>query len=234
MVAVAIGGAAVVGAGASVYAGSKAAKAQKKAAKLAAQTSQNQADQNRADLAPYRMTGYGALSKLAALSGVQQYDAEGKPVGTGAYDDGGFTASPGYQFRRDEGLKAVDRANAARGLLNSGGADKARMRYADGLASSEFDAYTSRLAQLAGMGQGATNTTVSSGTTAAGQIGAAQTAAGNATAAGYANLGSSFNSGVNNLASAYLYSQSPIFKSPAGAPSTTSSGYNYGSLAGMS
>lgn len=244
--AVAIAGAAVVGAGASIYAGNKAAKAQKAAANAAAESSaagleeqRRQYDTTRADYAPYREVGYGALDKLAGMYGVGRVDANGKPTGaagsaTPGYSDGGFTASPGYGFRRDEGLKAIDRSNAARGILNSGGADKARMRYADGLASSEFDAYNSRLMALAGVGQSATGSTAQAGanfgnaaTTAAGQIGAAQTAAGNATAAGYANVGSSINSGINNLAASYLYSKSPGFGAPP-----TGTGYGTGPQGG--
>lgn len=203
---VAIAGAAVVGAGASIISGNKAAKATAHAADTAAATSQAQYDQTRADYAPYREVGYGALNKLAGLSGVQQTDAAGNPTGDGGYSDGGFTASPGYQFRREQGLQAIDRANSARGVLNSGGADKARMRYADGVAASEYDAYAGRLAQLAGVGQSATGSTAAAGATAAGQIASAQLAGGNAAALAAANTGASINKGVQNLASAYLYS----------------------------
>lgn len=173
-----------------------------------------QYDQTREDYTPNREVGYGALRKLAGLSGVQQVDNAGNPIGDGGYSDGGFTTSPGYQFRRSEGLRAIDRGNASRGLLNSGGADKARMRYGDGLAASEYDSYVGRLAQLAGVGQAATGSTAAAGaqvanaaTTSAGQIGAAQLAAGNAAAGNAANIGASINKGVTNLASIYLSSQ---------------------------
>lgn len=224
--AVAIAGAAVVGAGATIYAGSKAAKAQKKAAALASTTARETNDANlaenarqydttRADYAPYREVGYGALDKLAGISGVTRSD------GSTGYNDGGFTTSPGYAFRRDEGLKAIDRSRAARGLLNSGGADKARMRYADGLASSEYDAYAGRLAQLAGVGASATGATAAAGAgtaaanqnsrnTASGTIANAQMAAGNATASSYALTGAAINKGLSGLASSYAnYQQRP-------------------------
>jgi hypothetical protein len=63
--------------------------------------------------------------------------------------------SPGYQFRLSEGLKAVDTGAAGRGAFASGARDKARMRYAQGLASNEYQNAFSRQAQLAGMGFGA-------------------------------------------------------------------------------
>lgn len=76
-VAIAIGGAALIGAGASIIGGNKAANAQKDAANQATALQQDQNaearrqyDQNRTDLAPYRAVGTGALGKLSNLMGV--------------------------------------------------------------------------------------------------------------------------------------------------------------------
>jgi hypothetical protein len=317
MVAVAIGGAALIGGAATVAAGNKAASAQKEGARLSSETERYFYDTTRADQAPFREVGLGALNRLAQMYGVApagtttsntlptaagvtggtfappainqtmqpipnpdysdqaaldyfmaqvgpkrtqtinnyfsrnpgltaaeklnyalpyaskqeqglwaNYTAQNpktiqRPAPTssvaapglpafgaeapgGGVDDG-FHASPGYAFRRSEGLKAIERSSAARGLLNSGAADKARMRYADGLASSEYDTYANRLAALAGVGQTATNATQQAGAQAAQGISQAQMAAGNARASSYANTGSAINSGVNNLASLYLY-----------------------------
>lgn len=205
MVAVAIGAAAVVGAGASVVSGNKAANAQTKAADQSIAEQQREYDQSRADLAPYRDAGGAALSKLSAAYGLgapAATDATGAPA---AY--GGFETSPGYEFRRDEGLKAIDRGAAARGLLGSGAAVKAEERFADNTASSEFGDWWNRLAGVAGVGQAATNTTVAAGQNTANNISSAYTNAGNARASSYANTGAAINNGVNNIASAYLYGQ---------------------------
>jgi hypothetical protein len=218
----AIAGAAVVGGATSLAAGAKAAKAAKQGNKLAAATAdaqiaeeRRQYDLDRADWAPYRETGYQALDKLSGMYGLKS--------GTSALGYTGnsdFTASPGYEFRREEGLRGIDRGLAARGLLNSGGADKARMRYADGLASSEYDTYANRLAALAGVGQSATAATSAAGQAATSGIGDARTQignaavnAGNARASSFANTGSAINGTVNNLASLYLYNQNGGFKS---------------------
>lgn len=227
--AVAIAGAAVVGGVSSAVAGSKAAKAQKNAAQTAAAASERstqlqidearrQYDLTRSDYAPYRETGYKALDTLAGLYGV----GPNKIDPTAALE-----ATPGYQFQRDQGLSAIDRANAARGALNSGGADKARIRYASGLAASNYDSYANRLAALAGVGQSATGSTAAAGqnasnaiTSAYGTNGANQanaaTAAGNATASSYANIGNAVNGTVSNLASLYLYNQGGGFNPAAG------------------
>lgn len=202
----------VVGAGSSIIAGNKAAKATKNAAKQASDTERYMYDTTRADYAPYREVGYGALGKLAGMTGVQRTNADGTPVaggvagamGLGYANDGGFTASPGYQFRMDEGQKAIERSAASRGLLKSGASLKALTRFAQGTASDEFNNYANRLAALAGVGQSATGSTAAAGSAAANAISQNQIAAGNARASSYANTGAAINNGVTNLASAYL------------------------------
>jgi hypothetical protein len=180
-----------------------------------------ESDQTRADYAPWRTAGASAVTALTNAYGLNGSTNPG-PVGTeqgqpvsGAY--GGFFTSPGYQFRRDEGLKAIDRGAAARGALTGSGATiKAEQRYGDGLAASEYDAYTSRLAQLAGLGQSATAGTAAAGSTAAGNISSALINSGNARASSYTNTASAINSGLNNVMSAYL--MQGMMKPPASRP----------------
>jgi hypothetical protein len=77
-----------------------------------------------------------------------------------------FQADPGYQFRMSEGMKALERSAAARGLLQSGGTLKGIQQYGQNLASSEYEnAFSRYLTQrearmdpyryLTGMGQAA-------------------------------------------------------------------------------
>lgn len=243
-VAAAIAGAAVIGGVTSTIAGNKAAKASQKGAELSAETERYMYDTTRADQAPYREVGSGALYKLADMYGVprptgapandratQQPNLPassgvlaggfrgignvlGQPTNipaqparemTPGYD--GWQASPGYEFRRDEGMKAMERAASSRGLLGSTATKKALGRYADGLASSEYENYANRLASLAGVGQTATQATSQAGQAAANGMSQAFTNAGNAKASAYANTGSAINSGINNALSGYLYTQ---------------------------
>ena len=199
--AVILAGAAVAGAGISAVAGSKAAKAQKQAALSGIEEQRRQYDQTRADFAPYRAAGTGALDMLSRAYG----------IGGQAPDMTAFQASPGYQFRYNEGLRAIDRGAAARGLLHSGAGVKAEQRFGEGLASNEFGDWWNRLAGVAGVGQSAAGTTAQAGANAANNITNAYTQAGNARASSYANIGSAANSGINNALSAYLYSQSGGF-----------------------
>lgn len=190
-----MGGSAILGAGSQIISGNKAAKAQKQAAAQSIAEQQRQYDTTRADYAPYRAAGTGALNMLSRAYGI-----DGQ-----APDMTAFQASPGYQFRYDQGLQAIDRGAAARGLLHSGAGVKAEQRFGEGLAANEFGDWWNRLAGVAGVGQQATNSVTQAGQNSANNISNAYTQAGNARASSYANTGSAINSGINNSLSAYLY-----------------------------
>jgi len=96
-----------------------------------------------------------------------------------------FYKSPGYQFRQDEGRKAIEKSAASKGLLRSGGTLKALERHSQGVASEEYNNYTARLMQLATGGASATVQTGQFGAAQAGQAGNAAMAAGDARASGY-------------------------------------------------
>jgi hypothetical protein len=63
-----------------------------------------------------------------------------------------YRNSTGYDFRFNEGQRALNNGLAVRGASNSGAADKARIRYGQGIASSEFDNYYNRVAGQQGVG----------------------------------------------------------------------------------
>lgn len=207
MVAVAVIGASVVGAGASVLSGNAAAKAQTKAADQQVAEYKREYDTTRADFAPWRTTGVAALGQLSNLYGL------GSPTGTagGATPTsssapyGGFFTSPGYQFRVDEGNKAIQRSAAARGILGSGATLKAMDRFTQDTASAEYDKYVSGLMQLSGFGQSAAGSTAAAGATTASGIAGAYGAAGNARASSYLNTGNAINGTLQNVAGIYAY-----------------------------
>lgn len=64
-----------------------------------------------------------------------------------------FIESPGFQFRLQEGQKALDRSAASRGQLLSGQQIKASQDFGQNLASAEFNSFVDRLASFAGLGQ---------------------------------------------------------------------------------
>src|SRR5262245_46474716 len=127
MVAVAIGGSAIIGAGASIIGGNSAAHAQEHASEASIAEQRREYDLERSDYAPWRAAGASAVGRLQQAYGLAPSD---QPYG-------GFFTSPGYNFRLSEGLKAIDRGAAARGILGSGATTRAEQRYGEGLAASE-------------------------------------------------------------------------------------------------
>lgn len=134
-VGAAIAGSAIVGAGSSYLSSKaqaksadKAAKAQSESADASLALQKELADQQREDFAPWRNIGETALEKLSA--GVFNGDFE-----VGQVD---VTKDPGYQFRMDQGIEALDKSASARGRLLSGAQQKGVTDYAQGVASNEY------------------------------------------------------------------------------------------------
>lgn len=199
-VAAAIVGSSILSSVMGASAGKKASQAQLRAAEMDIAERRRQFDLSRSDMAPWLQTGGGALQALARLYGLEP-PAEGQ----GRYD--GFFTSPGYEFRRDEGIRSIERSAASRGLLRSGAAVKAIERFAEGNAASEYQAFADRLAQMAGFGQNAASSNAAVGQNTAQGIGQAYRDMGNARASSYVNTANAVNSGVNNMLTAYLYSR---------------------------
>ena len=222
MVAAALLASTVVSAGASIYAGNKAASAQKDATRLASNSELEMYYQNRDDMSPYREVGNSALGRLAQLYGLDvpkqnrvigagQLLTESKAAtmakqnqtDTAANDSGGpdfssFYESPDYQFAYDQGNRAVNQMLASRGLQNSGAEQKALTKFGQGLASQQYGNYVNRLASMAGIGQTATTQTANMGANVASNVASNQRAAGDARASSYLNTGAAVSNAANN------------------------------------
>jgi hypothetical protein len=135
----------------------------------------------------------------------------------GAPDMSVFTASPDYQFKRDEGMRGIEGSFAAGGMGQSGNALKALAEFNSNLASGEFGNWWNRQAGLAGVGQAATNATASFGAEHAANAGQNAMYAGNARASGIIGQQNAINNGVNQLAGAYGYYSPQWGKPRAGA-----------------
>lgn len=132
----AILGAAAIGAAGSAISGivgsNKAAKAQKDAAKSAERAQQNALAAQTALAKPYVEAGKTALAEYQKMAPYQSFGMQQ------------FQADPGYGFRMSEGMKALERSAAARGLLQSGGTLKDITRFGQNLASQEYENAFSR------------------------------------------------------------------------------------------
>ncbi len=175
-------GAAVIGSAAS----SKASKAQERANRESIASQERMFEKQVELQEPFRKVGVNALPELVEAS---KYDP---------FTRAKFKADPGYAFRLEEGLKALDRSAASRGGLLSGATLKGAQRYGQDLGSQEYTNAFNRyqienaarlnpLQSLTGMGMTSANTL----TNAAGQFGQnmAESAMtqGNIRASGYMN-----------------------------------------------
>ncbi len=232
--ALVLGGAALAGTAASMYASDRAAGAQRRAARDAAAL-QQQAYARQEDLQePFRQGGMAAQNRLMTLLGLQlpegaeyvpglEVDPRSREFGKYARDFSmkDFEADPGYGFRMSEGMKALERSAAARGGLLSGATLKGITRFGQDTASAEylnaFNRYqTNRANQLnplqSLMGAGQTSANTLSG--AMGQAGQrmsnAMLAGGAARASGYTGMANAVTSGLSTGAN--LYMQYPLYR----------------------
>ena len=150
-VATAVVGSAVIGRAASIYTSSKAAQAQVQAAQAAgasqvqaaqigAQAYTNLAQQALGYIKPYtelgNVAGQQLESRLGELTSTN-YNLPTAPTGNMTQAD--LEATPGYQFTREQGLKAVQNSAAARGLGVSGAALKGAAAFATGLSDQTYN-----------------------------------------------------------------------------------------------
>ena len=227
MIAAAVVGSSLIGSSASKKAASTQADAANRAADLQMQQFERQVELQE----PWRQAGITALNKLTPLA------TEYTPFGMDQ-----FQQDPGYAFRMQEGMKALDRSAAARGGLLSGSTLKGAQRYGQDLASQEYmnafnryqaerNARLNPLQSLAGVGQTATNQIGQAGQTMASNVGQALGAAAQARASGYIGGANALTQGLGTYLN-YQQGQNYLnarFPQQFGAPITA-----YGSNAGYS
>jgi hypothetical protein len=197
-IAVAVGGSALVGAGVGLYASGQQSNAMESAANTQANSANYAADlqykmwqeQQKAQK-PWMQAGQGALNQL-----------------TSGLDPGGkFASYPGYQWRLQQGVNALDASSAASGSFGSGNLGVALQNYGQNLGSQEYQAaynramseyntgYSqnndlyNRLAGLSGTGQNTATNLGNMGMNTATNMGNMYTGGANALAAG--QIGSS-------------------------------------------
>jgi hypothetical protein len=202
----AILGAAALGAGASILGGKSqsdaaksAAKSQRRATKATIAQQERALERQIGLQEPFRQTGVNALADYATAS---QYTPFGMDQ---------FQADPGYQFRMSEGLKALERSAASRGILQSGGTLKDITRFGQDAASQEyqnaFQRYlTERQAKLQpleyqiGLGQAAASGQAANVGSTAATVGGLTTSLGDIRSAGTMGRANAFTNTLGNVA----------------------------------
>ena len=211
----------VASAGATLVSGYMGSQAAKKASKaqVAATESANATQreifrEQQALQEPFRQA---EMAKQAAL---MQRLGIGGDTGAGPYGDlsSGFMPAnfmtqmdPGYNFRFEEGMKALERKMAASGMTQSGAAMKAATRYGQDYASNEFNNafqryQTSRNATLNPLmgGSAATNTLTTALGGMGNQISENQLGAGNARASGYVGGANAWSNAISGGLNSYM------------------------------
>ncbi len=180
-----------------------------------------QASQDRSTLSPWVQTGGAAADQIGKLLGLGSLYQSG-PYGAMSLNPGNwqqdqqnalarFQTDPGYQFRVQQGVNAIDRSGAARGMRMSGAQQKALSDYGQNTGSAEYGNYFNRLAGASGQGLTAANASNTTSNAAmapgiqadfAGTSGQGQQAAGygvagqNALASGFIGAGNSAAAGL--------------------------------------
>ncbi len=148
----------------------KARRAQEAALAEQRRIANEQYNKSSAELSPYKQSGLAGQNQLSYLLGlnVPKYkDASGAEIDpySDVNEDMGqfgqltkrftlddFQADPSYNFRKEEGERALNRASAARGRFASGSALRELNRYNSNLASQEYgnayDRYNTDMSNL--------------------------------------------------------------------------------------
>lgn len=189
-------------------------------------------------------TNYGATSgQTTSAFNSQQTNGVGNFTKTFAPSD--LTLDPSYQWRLQQGQKALEASAAAKGLGGSGQNLKDLTDYSQGAASQEYQAaydrfmntqntQYNRLAVLAGVGQATASGLGSQGASTAGNIASntqAGTAASNnyltggaaASAAGQVGSANAYSGAIGNIANTWMGSQ--YLNKVGSTPSSTGTGY---------
>ena len=178
--ATAIIGSAVIGGVASNMAADKTAGAIGSAADQATAEDRRQYEQTRTDYEDWRNMGKGAVANMQ--------------------DPNAFELSPGYNFRRNEGMRNMDNRFSTGG--GGGNAMRALNDYNQNMASNERSRWFGEQATMAGMGANATTGTAMAGDRASERIGNNYMTAGNARASGiqqkYGGWNNAMQSGISN------------------------------------
>lgn len=112
---------------------------------------------------PYRLAGQNALQEYVDMLN-----------GTPQAQQTKLESTPGYQFQMEEGTKALERGAASRSGVLNGAESKSLTRFGQGLASTTYNNFMDRLANLGTMGAnsaaGAGSAAVQTGTAQAGVL----------------------------------------------------------------
>lgn len=196
----AIVGTSVLGGVGQAIGARKAAKTEANSAAAAQKMQREMFDISRQDQMPWMQAGQAGLNQYASMMGLKQ--GEG---GTYAYDPATaanaaqmMQADPGYQFRMNQGQRALENSAAARGGLLSGNTARALTEYGQDYGSQEFQNILNRYAALSGIGQNQAQNIAGQRANMASNVGNAMMQGGAARASGYTGMGNAITDAMSS------------------------------------
>lgn len=126
---------------------------------------------------------------------------------TGGTEYGGFTATPGYDFRLQSGQDSINALAGARGGLFSGKTLQDLSKFNQNIASDEYGAYLGRLGGLVDMGQASAGNQAQAGNAFAAGASNALAAKGNAASAGAIGVNNALQQGLQTGLGLHMYQQ---------------------------
>lgn len=164
--------------------GSKdASRASERASAAAIAEQRRQYDQTRQDMQPWLTAGTGALNRLQ--------------------DPNAFTASPSYNWIKNESFRDIGNQFSASGGAKSGNALRALQDRGANLASMEYNNWFNQQSNLAGLGQTSAQNLGSFGANSAGNIGNLLQGQGNARASGIEGSTNAYTNLLQQLMATY-------------------------------
>jgi hypothetical protein len=207
----------------------QAAQIQANSARYSADLQKKMYDEAVARSQPWVNAGTSAVNEYAGLLKLPGYNA----IDRTDY----LRSTPGYQFQLGEGVNALDRSAAARGMLLSGPQAKAVTKYGQGLADTTYNSLMDRIYGLSNQGQSAAALTGNQGITSGQNIGNTLMSGANAQAQGlynaynaresaYGNQQKNIYGGLGALSNS-LVKAAPYVSNWWNSPSSGTSSYNY-------
>jgi len=146
----------------------------------------------------YRVGG----QTFGTMAEAQSYAGDNRTAGQ---EYAGFTGTPGYDFRLNQGMDSLQSSAAARGGLLSGSALQASQQFGQDYGSAEYGNFFNRLAGQQGVGLSASAMNATAAQNAATGVSNALGNLGNAQAAGAIGVGNAIQGGIGNVFGTWNY-----------------------------
>jgi len=169
----------------------EAAQIQAAAARYAADLQMKQYEESVKRLQPWTGAGTAAVNEYAGLLNLPGYPT------TDRTDY--LRSTPGYEFQLAQGVNALDRSAASKGMLLSGPQTKAVTKYGQGLADTTYNALMDRIYNLSNQGQSSAALVGNQGMLAGQYAGNALMSGANAQAQGLYNAYNARQSAYGNI-----------------------------------